>query len=249
MRNTVIATIGVCLLAAASVGCGSDGTSGPGIGASQAALADEHADCAHDRCFEITSPDFADGGALPDANTCEDKAFGAGLSPELNWDNPPHGTHSYAIVLRDTSIADPNFAFHWAIWNIPGDLMTLPAGLTGVEAPPDPSPAGLGGAQQVQARGFGRYFAPCPAWPVALAEKCGQPLPDRNTDSYTFTIYALGEKEVKVPDHDPAVNPNYVDRLNTIFAHKAIGEAAIAFTSDAVNDPAGFPPVPVFDCP
>lgn len=248
MRNTVVPTTVVTLLAAASVGCSGDVTGEPDVATTQAAIPNEHAGCPHDTCFEISSPSFDDGDALPDANTCQDKAFGRGTSPELNWTGAPHGTHSYAIVLRDTSLEDPNFAFHWAIWNIPVDLSTLPAGLTGTEAPDDPFPAGLQGAQQVQARGAGRYFAPCPDWVVGKAILCdwNEPLPVAVPDSYTFTIYALGQKNVKVPDHDPNVNPNYVDRLNTIFAHKAVGQASIAFTSDAV--PTALPPVGPFLC-
>ncbi len=101
----------------------------------------------------------------------------------------------------------------------------------------------------MQARGIGRYFAPCPAWPVALAQKCDLPVPVRNTDSYTFTLYAFADKALEVPPHDPAVNPNYVDRLNTLFESKELGHVQLAFTSNAVPDPLGLPPVPAFSCP
>ena len=247
MKKTVIATTVACVMGAASFGCSAAPGSEP---TSETTLKEDNGNHYGNLPFQIDSPDFTNGGAMPAADTCEGHAFGSGLSPELDWTQGPNGTKSYAIVLRDTSISNPNLAFHWAIWNIPHDLHALPAGLEGVGADPVVQfPDGMKGAEQVQARGFTRYFPPCPAWPVARAIKCNLPVPDRNTDSYTFTIYALPEHELTVPAYDPAVNPNYVDQLNTLFDSMDLDHVSVAFTSNAVPDPNGLPPNPAFACP
>lgn len=201
--------------------------------------------------FLIDSPNFADGAALPYQYTCEGNLFGSGVSPELNWTKGPKGTKSYAIVFIDTTIAElnqPNFAYHWAVWNIPHDRHTLPEGIIGVDpAHPTliaPLPASLKGATQSQARGVSRFFGPCPSWTVTHAINCGQPPVARTTDHYAFVIYALPEHDFDVPAHDPSINPNYVDRLNTYFSSIALGQVQVTATSDAV--PTTTPPVP---CP
>src|SRR6478609_9677540 len=48
--------------------------------------------------MSLTSPSIQAGQSLPDAFTCEGKAFGEGSSPELNWTAGPSGTQSYAIL-------------------------------------------------------------------------------------------------------------------------------------------------------
>lgn len=246
MKSKRFAAFAVCLFVGASAGCGAEAGGEPIAEVEQRQNQGNHFG---NLPFQITSPNFTSGDALPAQYTCEGQAFASGISPELNWTKGPTGTKSYAIVLRDTSLANPNLAFHWAIWNIPHDRHTLPEGLEGVGSEPVPFPDGMKGAQQVQARGIARYFAPCPAWPVALAQKCGLPVPERTTDSYTFTIYALPEHDIVVPAYDPAVNPNYVDLLNSLFESMALGSTSLAFTSNAVPDPAGLPPVPAFACP
>ena len=199
--------------------------------------------------FLLQSPDFAEGEALPYSNTCEGNPFASGVSPELNWTKGPKGTKSYAIVFVDTTILDagePNFAFHWAIWNIKHSIKTLPAGIMGLD-PADPAalyplPHALRDAQQSQARGIARFFGPCPAWQVTLAERCGaEEIPPRATDSYSFIVYALPDHAIEVPAHDPAINPNYVDRLNTLFDSMALGKAVLTTTSDAVPSEVPFP--------
>jgi len=223
-------------------GCAVDATGEPELSKEQAACKKE---------FSVTSPDFADGAPLPSASTCEGAPFGSGVSPELYWENAPKGTKSFAIVFVDTTILDaglPNFAYHWAIWNIPKNTTTLPAGIPGLDpANPDPVPLpkSLKGASQTQARGVPRFFGPCPSWPVAQAEICDlEPIPARSTDHYAFIVYALPDKKIEVPAYDTAVNPNYVDTLNAYFAGLAIGSTQITTTADAVptTSPVPCPP-------
>jgi phosphatidylethanolamine-binding protein (PEBP) family uncharacterized protein len=223
------------------VGCAVDATGDELLLKEQAACTKE---------FTVTSPDFADGAPLPTESTCEGAPFGVGVSPELNWTNAPKGTKSFAIVFVDTTILDagqPNFAYHWAIWNIPKNTTTLPAGIPGLDpANPDPVPLpkSLKGASQTQARGVERFFGPCPSWPVAQAEICDlEPIPPRSTDHYAFIVYALPDKKIEVPVYDKTVNPNYVDTLNAYFESFDLGSTRITATADAVptTSPVGCP--------
>jgi len=236
------------LLAASIVGCAVDTTGEPILQREQAATAE--GDCKE---FAVTSPNFEDGEALPYAYTCEGAPFGSGVSPELNWTKGPEGTKSYAIVFVDTTILaanQPNFAFHWAAWNIPKNKRNLPEGIVGVDPaspPPVALPKSMKSAAHSQARGVQRFFGPCPSWTVTQAELCGLPPVDRVTDSYAFIIYALPEADIAVPAHDPTINTNYVDRLNAFFAEMALGQTEIHATSDAVpttTPPVGCPAVP-----
>jgi phosphatidylethanolamine-binding protein (PEBP) family uncharacterized protein len=206
--------------------------------------------------FKVKSKSFKDGAALPPRYTCEDAPFATGYSPHLKWNKGPKGTQSYAIVLADTTLVDagqPNFGYHYAIWNIPSDHRFLPEGIPGLnpDAPGDvvPLPEGLEGAQHTQARGIPRFFGPCPSWQVTWAENCEIDPIERVTDSYSFTVYAIPEAHIEVPPYvtdpeDPDYNPNYVDAVNTYFESIALGSAVLTTTSDAV--PTTTPPVP---CP
>lgn len=240
MRTIVSATV-PCLLVAV-FGCSGEAGTESTAHVDQALEnhGADHGSGRHDKPFRVTSPNFDDGDALPAPYTCAGGPFATGVSPELDWTKGPKGTKSYAIVLHDVSLTDPNLAYHWAAWNIPHEVRTLPEGIPGLDpADPNaanPTPAGLKGGMQVQARGVARYFAPCPDWVVLKAEKCAwpEPHPVAVPDSYTFTVYALADKEIEVPAYDATVDSNYVHQLDAIFASMALDSAQIGFTSDAV---------------
>jgi Raf kinase inhibitor-like YbhB/YbcL family protein len=131
-------------------GAGAGGTSGNGGSGGASA-------------FTLTSTTFMDGGDFPDANTCA----GADESPALSWTTGPTGTMSYAVVLLDTD----NDLNHWAIWDIPASVTSLPAALSEMAMPPMPV-----GAKQRNFQGAGGYFGPCPSG---------------MEHTYRFTVYAL----------------------------------------------------------
>jgi len=69
--------------------------------------------------------------------------FGANVSPEMTFENPPGDTQSFAIVLYDMV----NGFTHWVIWDIPASSTTLPASLPGgspLTNPPGAQQAGFG---------------------------------------------------------------------------------------------------------
>ena len=76
------------------------------------------------------------------------------ISPELHWTGVPEGTQSFAIAFVDLSFGQP----HWVLWNIPGDVTTLPANLPKDTAMPD-TPAGSKQSNATFADGDG-YFGP-----------------------------------------------------------------------------------------
>lgn len=126
---------------------------------------------------KMTIAGFADGGRIPNANTC---AAGQGVpSPAISWTAGPAGTQSYVLIMHDP---DPvlqgsatNDVLHWAIFDIPGDATSLPAGV--------PNQADLpSGAKQINhIAGQPGYFGPCAP-------------PGHGDHHYTFEIYALNAK-------------------------------------------------------
>ena len=84
--------------------------------------------------FELHSPAFARGEAIPRKYTCE----GDDISPPLAWSGAPEGTKSYALLVDDPDAPDPaapkRLWLHWIRYNIPPDVQELPEG-AGNDAP------------------------------------------------------------------------------------------------------------------
>lgn len=194
--------------------------------------------------FQVWSPNFADGSALPAEYSCANKPFATGYSPELHWSPGPVGTQSYAVVFADATLiaaGNPNYGYHWAIWNIPHKQRSLPEGIPGVfPAAPEkivPLPASLIGADHAQARDVKQFFAPCPSW-LTYCTSGAQPL---SKDTYTFTVYALPEAKLVVPRYNPEVNPNYVATLHRLFDAIALDRSVVSATSEAAPISLPFP--------
>jgi len=95
--------------------------------------------------MQLTSPAFADGGAIPSQYTCD----GPGQSPPLAWSGVPTGTASLALRVQDIDTAQK--FVHWIIYDIKPSTTSLAAG----EVPP--------GSKQTD-NSFGKqgYGGPCP---------------------------------------------------------------------------------------
>lgn len=186
---------------------GSGGTSGSGgmsaaAGASGMACVGDPPVTDHNSCtgiaslkmgdtgFTISSTDFENCAELPAGNTCDGNAFGTGSSPALTWTGAPAGTMSFALVFKDISLLNdptPNDAhgYHWAMWDIPTTVTSLPAGMMGADG--NYHPAAVPSASQWSNLKYG-FFPPCP-----------NPFPRDSAmftcslvrDSYSFTLYAL----------------------------------------------------------
>lgn len=111
--------------------------------------------------FRLTSPAFAEGAAIPKANTCD----GADHSPELRWANAPRGAAAFVLEMVDPDAHD---WVHWLVLDVPGSASgSLPAAV------------GTGsGAPQQGRNSFGKV-----GW--------GGPCPPSGTHHYVFTLFAL----------------------------------------------------------
>jgi para-nitrobenzyl esterase len=78
----------------------------------------------------VTSPAFKEGGDIPFANT----QYRGNVFPGLAWGKGPYGTKSFVVIMQD---ADVNYRggplLHWSMYDIPGGVTKLAAGMT---APP-----------------------------------------------------------------------------------------------------------------
>lgn len=183
--------------------------------------------------FEISSPSFEADGVLPDAYTCNGKAFGEGSAPGLSWTAGPEATLSYAIVFKDLSLAvDNDHSYHWMIWDIPASTRTLPEGLPG-----DQFPAAMNGAQQFSGGPDGgyAYLGPCPSW-----ENFCSPDVAPVVDTYSFTLYAFDIATISLPAVNPDIE-NFVRQMDAHFISMAIAETQITITSGAIPTSVPFP--------
>ncbi len=79
--------------------------------------------------FVLTSPSFADGGAIPVKHSCD----GRDVSPALSWQGAPAGTAAFALIVDDP---DARGFIHWVVYNIPGSETGLPEGVSATAQPP-----------------------------------------------------------------------------------------------------------------
>jgi len=119
--------------------------------------------------LELKSADFAAGGNIPRQFTCD----GADMSPALEWEAPPAGTQSFALIADDPD-APVGTWVHWVIFDMPAKLRSLPQNLPKMEELADGSRQGR--------NDFGKvgYGGPCP--------------PPGKAHRYFFKLYALDTK-------------------------------------------------------
>jgi hypothetical protein len=120
--------------------------------------------------IELSSPAFPPNGHIPDRHS----AYGDGLSPPLTWTAIP-GAGAYAIIMEDPDAPRAEPFLHWTIWNIPGDVTSLPESLPQGRRLDRPQ----GAVQGRNDAGAIGYFGPRP------------PAGDR-PHRYHFQIFALG---------------------------------------------------------
>lgn len=118
--------------------------------------------------FTLTSPTIKHRGTIPSRHTCD----GEGLSPQLDWTDPPAGTQSLALVVDDPDAPGQTFV-HWVIYDMPVGARSLKEGL-----PSDPILADPQGVKQGR-NDFGKtgWGGPCP--------------PAGKSHRYVFRLYAL----------------------------------------------------------
>ncbi len=117
----------------------------------------------------VTSPDFAQGEAIPGKYTCQ----GEDASPALQWSAPPPETKSLTLIADDPD-APLGTWVHWVVYNISPDALGLEAGASKANAASFNLPPGaLQGATSFKRSDYG---GPCPP---------------SGTHRYFFRLYAL----------------------------------------------------------
>src|SRR5580698_10882 len=134
--------------------------------------------------FVLTSPDAQLAVSVPLMYTA--KAFGCSggnTSPALQWSGAPAGTKSFVVTLFDRDErSTPSGWWHWVVYDLPGNVDTLPLGAGAEHSQLLPAETRQGRTDL----GEDAYHGPCPAK--------GDP-PHR----YVFTIYALNVAKLDVP--------------------------------------------------
>jgi Raf kinase inhibitor-like YbhB/YbcL family protein len=129
----------------------------------------------------LTTPDFADGGVIPDKYT---QGVPMPVSPTLEWTNVPMGTQSFVLIMHDPDNAlnkGTDDVLHWMAFNIPGTARSLPGGMSADATLPD------GTIQAKNLRGTPGYMGPGNA---AI----------NPYHHYTWELYALDSKLMLGPD-------------------------------------------------
>jgi hypothetical protein len=119
--------------------------------------------------FALNTTAFANGGEIPRKYTCDS----TDLSPALNWNDVPAGTHSLALIADDPDAPVGTWT-HWIIWNIPADAAALPEGVPKVEVLDDGARQGKNDFKRIG------YGGPCP--------------PPGKPHRYFFKLFALDAK-------------------------------------------------------
>ena len=118
--------------------------------------------------FKLTSSAFRQNDRIAKEYTCE----GSDMSVPLNWEDPPAGTKSFALIADDPDAPRGTWV-HWVLYDIPADVRELSAGFA-------PEESLQNGAKQGK-NDFGKtgYGGPCP--------------PGGRAHHYHFRLYALDQ--------------------------------------------------------
>lgn len=137
--------------------------------------------------FTLTSADLTSGSF---DNKFVLNGFGCSgnnISPALSWSNVPAGTKSLALQVFDPDAPSGSGFWHWAVYNIPPTVSSLPQGAG--NSPATLPTGAFGGNTDFLDTGLigmnGNYGGPCP------------PAGDK-PHRYQFTLYALGVDKLEV---------------------------------------------------
>ena len=118
--------------------------------------------------FALTSSVFKEGEDVPVIYRCTDQ----NVSPPLSWTPGPAATKSYAVMMVHFAA---DMSIHWALWDIPASVTSLPMGVERVANPTVPA-----GSKQVKtnidASTWAGYTGPCPG---------------SANQKYEYAVYAL----------------------------------------------------------
>jgi Raf kinase inhibitor-like YbhB/YbcL family protein len=177
--------------------------------------------------MHISSGSFEHRGRIPaEFALGAPDGFGGNRNPQLQWDDVPDGTRSFALLCIDTDaptdpatvgrddlqipVEQPRTEFvHWTMVDIPAELRRIDAGSCsdGVTARGKPSPPGPAGSRQ----GLNDYTG----WFAGNADMGGDyfgydgpypPSNDLRLHRYFFRLFALDVARLTVPDRFTAAD-------------------------------------------
>ena len=153
--------------------------------------------------FTLRSPDIAPGGTIGTRHVYDHSGCSGGnVSPAFSWSHVPAGTRSFALLVFDSDVPEGGF-WHWAVFDIPATVRSLPAGA----GDPARNLMPRGAVQTRNDFGFLGYGGPCP--------------PSGSRHHYHFMLYALRVANLGL---DASAMPEQVDSRVTV---EALGEAEI----------------------
>jgi len=132
--------------------------------------------------FSLTSPDFGEGETLPRWARATD-AGGEDRSPTLHWDGAPSGARSFAVTMFDPDAPTSSGWWHWAVYNIPASITSLPAGAGDPDAGLLP-PGAITLPNETRERRFGGAYPP----------------PGHGEHRYVFTVTALDVERLELAE-------------------------------------------------
>jgi Raf kinase inhibitor-like YbhB/YbcL family protein len=132
--------------------------------------------------FSLVSPDFRDGDTLPQWARSADGG-GEDRSPTLHWEGAPSGTRSFALTVFDPDAPTSSGWWHWAVYNLPASITSLPADAGNPEAGLLPHGAGTV-HNEVRLLRYAGAFPPA----------------GHGEHRYFFTVSALDVERLELPE-------------------------------------------------
>lgn len=131
----------------------------------------------------VSSEAMPDGSVLK--NTQVFNGFGCSgdnISPDISWTKGPDGTKSYALTVYDPDAPTGSGWWHWVVYNLPSDTLSLPLGAGSASGAKLPAGT-VQGTTDFGKPGFGGACPPAGDTP----------------HRYIVTVYALGTEKIEVP--------------------------------------------------
>lgn len=148
--------------------------------------------------FTLTSPDIQ-GQLTSNQVFAGFGCNGQNISPQLNWQNAPEGTKSFAVTVYDPDAPTGSGWWHWLIFNVPASTNQLVSNAGNISAGLAPK----GSVQSITSFGQPGFGGACP------------PQGDK-AHAYIFTVYALGIEKIELEPNAPPAMVGYYLNANTI---------------------------------
>lgn len=143
--------------------------------------------------FELSSPDIRHGEFMGSAQ--EFNGFGcqgANKAPQLNWQDAPAGTQSFALTVYDPDAPTGSGWWHWQVYDLPAETKQLNA---------DRLPQGV----QQGPNDYGQY---------QFGGAC--PPQGHGAHRYQFRLHALKVNSLSIPEGASAALIGYMINANSI---------------------------------